>query len=67
MTRQTHDYKVNDLILILDKAPHRGKLSPSALPEGLWKIHQVHHNGTVTILRNNYLERMNIHRVCPHF
>ncbi len=65
MQRQTFDYQVNDLVLILDKTPHRGKLAPSVLPEGPWRIQQVHSNGTITILRNNYLERMNVR--CPYF
>ena len=60
MRRQTHDYAVNDLVLILNKETPRGKLSPSALPEGLWRIQQVHTHGTVTIVRNSYMERMNI-------
>ena len=67
MHRQTYDYKVNDLILILNKEKQRDKLAPSVLPEGPWKIQQVHANGTVTILRNTYLERMNICRIRPFF
>ena len=67
MHHQIHDYKINDLVIILDKANQRGKLAPSVLPEGPWKIQQVHTNGAVTILGNNYLERMNIRRICPFF
>ena len=67
MRRQTHDYAVNDLVLILNKEVPRGKLSPSTLPEGPWRIQQVYTNGTVTIIRNSYMERMNIRHLRPYF
>ena len=59
------DYKVGDLVLILNTANFKGKLEPSTLPDGPWKIVQVHTNGTVSILRNHYVERMNIRRLRP--
>ena len=65
--RRFHDYKEQDLVLILNKATTKGKLEPITLPEGPWKITQVHTNGTVSILRNNYVERINIRRIRPFF
>ena len=65
--RRYFDYKVGDRILILNKSTFRGKLEPSTLPEGPWKILQVHTNGTVSILRNSYVERLNIRRIRPYF
>jgi len=65
--RRYFDYKVGDKILILNKSTFRGKLEPSTLPEGPWKILQVHTNGTVSILRNSYVERLNIRRIRPYF
>ena len=61
--RKYFDYKVGDLILILNKQSNRGKLEPITLPEGTWKVTQVHTNGTVSILRNKYVERLNICRI----
>ena len=65
--RQFFDYKIGDLILILNKQSNKGKLDPNTLPEGPWKITQVHTNGTVSILRNSYIERINIRRIRPFF
>ena len=65
--RRFHNYKVNDLILILNKNFHRGRLEPTTLPKGPWRITQVHIIGSVSILRRNYIERMNIRRICPSF
>ena len=65
--RKYHDYKEGDLILILNKQNQKGKLDPITLPEGPWKIVQVHTNGTVSILRNKYVERLNIRRIRPFF
>ena len=52
------DYKENDIILFLNKQGPKGKLKPSTLPEGQWKITQVHTNGTISTLRKNYVERI---------
>ena len=65
--RRNFDYKVGDLVLILNKATFKGKLEPQTLPEGPWKVLQVHTNGTVSILRNLYVERINIRRIRPFF
>ena len=65
--RRYFDYKIGDLILILNKQSNRGKLEPITLPEGPWKIMQVHTNGIVSILRNKYVERINIRRIRPFF
>ena len=62
-SRTDYNYKVGQKILILNKNPHKSKLEPTVLNEGPWEIKQVHENGTVTILRNNYHERMNIRQI----
>ena len=66
-SRKDFDYQVGQRILILNKNLHKGKLEPTILEEGPWEIKQVHSNGTMTILRNNYTERINIGRVRPFF
>ncbi len=65
--RNSHDYKVGDMVLILNRTTFKNKSAPTTLPEGPWKINQVHTNGTVSILRNNYIKRMNIRRLRPFF
>ena len=66
-TRREFDYKVGEKVLILNKNQFKGKLEPTVLNEGPWVIKQVHTNGTVSILRNNYIERINIRRLRPYF
>ena len=61
--RKYFNYEVGDMIRILNKQGNRGKLDPFLLPEGPWKITQVHTNGTVSILRNKYVDRLNIRRI----
>ena len=65
--RRFFDYKEGDLILILNKQGHKGKLDDVTLPEGPCKITQIHTNGTVSILRNNSIKRINIQRDRPFF
>ena len=65
--RRFFDYKENDLILILNKQTTKGKLEPNTLPEGPWKVLQVHTNGTVSTMRNNHVESINIRRIRPFF
>ena len=65
--KKDFDYKVGQGILILSKIQHKGKLEPAVLNEGHWPITQIHANGTVTILRNNYVERINIRQIRPFF
>ena len=60
-------YKVGDLVIMLNKTTLKGTLEPSTLPEGPWKITQVHTNGTVSILHNQYIESMNIQHLHPNF
>ena len=67
LSRKDHDYKVGQWILILNKNHHKGKLEPTVLDEGPWHITRVHTNGTVTLNRNNYSERINIRRNRPFF
>ena len=64
-SRCGHDYQVGDRIWILDRDPMRGKLAPRVLDEGPWPVIKPHTNGTITIWRNSYLERINIRRVKP--
>ena len=66
-SRKEFDYKVGQRILILNKNQHKGKLEPTVSNEGPWPITQIHANGTVTILRNNYIERINICHIRPFF
>ena len=61
--RRFFDYKENELILKLNKQANKGKLEPNTLPEGPWKVIQVHTIGTVSILRNKYIERINIRKI----
>ena len=67
LSRKQFNYKVGQRILILNKNQQKVKLEPTVLNEGPWPITQIHTNGTVTILRNNYVERINIPRICPFF
>ena len=67
LSRQDFDYKIDQKILILNKNQFKGKLEPIVLNEGPCLIQQVHTNGIVSILRNKYLERMNIYRLRPYF
>ena len=65
--RKEFDYQVGQEILILNKNQMKGKLEPTVLNEGPWTIKRIHNNGTVSILRNKYLERINIRRIHPFF
>ena len=65
--RKTYDYKKGQKVLLLNKNPHKSKLEATVLNEGPWIIQQVHSNGTVTILRNKYHERLNIRRIRSFF
>ena len=64
--RRFFDYKEGDLAFIFNKQT-KGKLEPTTLNEGPWKITQIHTNGTVSILRNKHIERINIRRIRPFF
>ena len=64
--RINHQYQVGDLILIVKKKEDRStKLDKPT--EGPYAITAVHDNGTVTILRNTYQERINIWRIKPYY
>ena len=65
--RKEFDYQVGQKVLILNKNYMKGKLEPTVLSEGPWTIQQVHTNGTISIMRNKYLERINIRRIRPFF
>jgi len=63
LKRRTHDYQPGQAVLLL--VPDPKKLEPRAI--GPFPIHQVHTNGTVSILRNPHvLERINIRRIKPY-
>ena len=61
--RISHDYKVNDNILIYRDGIFR-KLDGPFL--GPYKIIEVYTNGTVRIRRGIVTERINIHRLTPY-
>ena len=65
--RKEFDYQLGQKVLILNKNYMRGKLEPTVLNEGPWNIQKVHTNRTISIMRNKYLERINIRRVRPFF
>ena len=63
LKRRTYDYQAGQEVLLL--VPDPDKLEPRAI--GPFTIHQVHTNGTVSILRNPHvLERINIRRIKPY-
>ncbi|MGH3053396.1 MAG: hypothetical protein ACRDL7_00275, partial [Gaiellaceae bacterium] len=62
LRRFRHDYEVGDEVFIL--RTNKGKLQTKT--EGPYDIQRVHSNGTVTILRGTFLERINIRRLKPH-
>jgi len=63
--RISHDYQPNEEVLILNEPDRLSKLAPCA--SGPLRIIRVHTNGTLTIRRNNNLQRINIRRVRPYF
>ena len=67
LKRLSHAYQPGDLVLIkLDKLEAGGKLARPT--EGPYKVVQVHEsNGTLTIERGSYRERINIRRLRPYF
>ena len=66
LKRLNHHYQINDKVLIrLDKLEAGGKLARPT--EGPYKVTEVHSNGTLTIQRGDYTERINIRRLRPYF
>ena len=67
LKRLDHAYKPGDKVLIkLDKLEAGGKLARPT--EGPYTVETVHRsNGTLTIKRGNYRERINIRRLRPFF
>lgn len=63
-TRVEHDYKVDELVLLLVTDLQRKLNSPT---EGPFKIVQVHTNGNVSILCGSVIKRINIRRIKPFF
>ncbi|MGH7974604.1 MAG: hypothetical protein ACREBR_03695 [bacterium] len=62
LRRFRHDYDIGDQVFLLQ--PGKGKLQSKT--QGPFEIQRVHANGTVTILRGTFLERINIRRLKPH-
>ena len=66
LKRLQHDYKPGDKVLIrLDKLEAGGKLGKPT--EGPFRVLLVHGNGTLTIQRGAYREKINIRRLRPFF
>ena len=61
--RLHHDYRVGEEVLLLQK-DLQGKLEPKAT--GPFRITRVHTNGTVSVNRGAYVERLNIRRIKPY-
>ena len=61
--RISHDYQPNEEVLILNEPDRLSKLAPRV--SGPFRIIRVHTNGTLTIRRQNNLQRINIRRVRP--
>ena len=66
--RREHNYKVGDLVLIIEKQYERAKRpkisSPAEVP---FKIIQVYQNGNVRIRREGFDEDISIRRLRPYF
>ncbi|MGH7955212.1 MAG: hypothetical protein ACREOZ_04550 [Gloeomargaritales cyanobacterium] len=62
LRRFRHDYEIGDQVFVLQS--EKGKLQSRT--QGPFEIQRVHTNGTVTILRGAFLERINIRRLKPH-
>ena len=66
--RLEHEYKVGDLVLIVEKPYERAKKSKLSSPtEGPYEIIKVYNNGNVRIRRGNYDEDMSIRRLRPYY
>jgi hypothetical protein len=64
--RVQHDYKVGDLVLIVQRSYERKKKAKLSTPtEGPFKIIRTYMNGNVCIQRGNYEEDISIHRIHP--
>jgi hypothetical protein len=63
--RISHDYQSNEEVLILNEPDRLSKLAPRA--SGPFRIIRVHTYGTLTIRRQNNLQRINIRCVRPYF
>jgi transposase InsO family protein len=64
LKRFRHDYQIGDEVLIFQEVKAKGKLLPRTI--GPYEILQVHANGTLTIQRGPFQERLNIRRVKPY-
>merc|ERR1719410_177414 len=65
--RINYEYKVGDLILIVNHADERAKERKLHRPtEGPYRITKVHNNGEVTIFRKTYNERIHIRGIKPY-
>lgn len=67
-TRIQHEYKVGDLVLIVEKSYERAKKAKLSSPtEGPYEILRVYTNGNVRIRRGNYDEDISIRRLRPYY
>jgi hypothetical protein len=65
-SRNKHQYRINEQVLITPSTTIRRKLNPKYT--GPYKIIQIHQNNTVTIQRrNNITETINIRRIKPFY
>jgi hypothetical protein len=66
--RLQHEYKVGDLVLIVEKPYERHKQPKLSSPtQGPYKITRVYDNGNVCIKRGNFYEDISIRRLCPYY
>ena len=67
-TRLEYEYKVGDMVLIVDKPYERAKKAKLSTPtEGPYEILRIYANGNVRIRRGNYDEDISIRRLRPYF
>ena len=65
--RVHHEYKIGDLVLIVQKPYERKRKAKLSTPtEGPFPIIQIYTNGNVRIQRRNYQEDISIRRIRPY-
>ena len=66
--RIQHNFKVGDLVLIVDRSYEQAKKSKLSSPtQGPYEIIKVYANGNVRIQRGNYNEDISIHCLHPYY
>jgi hypothetical protein len=67
-TRLQHEYKVGDLVLIVEKTYERQKQPKLSSPtQGPYEIIRIYDNGNVRIRRGNFDEDISIRRLRPYY